>query len=207
MDIKRILLTLSKLSRQLGLIQVSDSLHYYAMLVLTYKARKSFKQEYSQIPIPPDYALYETYKLDYRGYYFGGMESAKWVVSVIEKYKETRNIKVLDWGCGVGRVLRHLPGYLNESCSIHGTDYNALILTLHGDAFRSFLSKNDREKYDKGELVVNANTKIGHRTFGAFHPSEYISSLIGENIVLEHVKGGIANGKSAQDVWVIKKAQ
>lgn len=42
---------------------------------------------------------------------------------ILKKYKTLSNIKILDWGCGPGRIVRHLPNLLPD-CDIYGSDYN-----------------------------------------------------------------------------------
>lgn len=260
---------LSRISRRLGLIRLTDNLHYLYSLLKTASDRRNFKREHSDIRIPPDYALYETYKLDYSGYYFGGMESAKRISSVIKKYKGTEDIKILDWGCGIGRIIQHMDKYFGDSVGLYGSDYNleyinwcknniktaefnrnrlfppllyenetfdvvygisifthlseelhelwfdelirvlkkggVLILTLHGDAFSDLLSKTDKSAYDNGLFVAVGKAKLGHRTYGAFHPTKYVRSLIGANKVLEHNKGDRLANSREQDLWVVEK--
>jgi SAM-dependent methyltransferase len=49
---------------------------------------------------------------------------AKWLVSFFDKYITLEDVKVLDWGCGPGRVIRHLPNFMDKTCQFFGTDYN-----------------------------------------------------------------------------------
>ena len=80
-----------------------------------------------------------------------------------------------------------------------------LFLTMHGEAFKIKLTEAEKEKFDKGYLIVKSNTKEGHRTFGAFQPTNFIKELIGENEILEHIAGEVKNGKPQQDIWIIRK--
>ena len=82
-----------------------------------------------------------------------------------------------------------------------------MLLTLHGSAFKEKLTKAEKIKFEKGELVVKSNTKEGHRTFGAFQPASFVKELVGLNEILEHIPGDVKNGKPQQDVWIIKKSR
>lgn len=55
-----------------------------------------------------------------------------------------------------------------------------------------------------GKLIVKGNTKIGHRTFSAFHPINFVKKLINSHQILEHIQGEIKMGVYQQDVWIIK---
>ena len=87
---------------------------------------KAFKKAHSGAKLPPDFILYESFgKLNYDRYYNGGQETAQWLVDIIGNYHDLNNTVVCEWGCGPGRIIRHLPGILkNKGCTIIGTDYN-----------------------------------------------------------------------------------
>jgi SAM-dependent methyltransferase len=80
-----------------------------------------------------------------------------------------------------------------------------LFLTFHGEVHTFKLSDSEKDLFKKGELVIKANTKEGHRTFGAFHPESFVIKLIGENEILEHKPGENKDGKAGQDVWIVRK--
>jgi len=68
--------------------------------------------------------MYESFKLDYNKYYFGGKKTAEWVIQNLERYTTLKSKNILDWGCGPGRVIRHIPKMLGYTGKYFGTDYN-----------------------------------------------------------------------------------
>jgi SAM-dependent methyltransferase len=75
--------------------------------------------------LPPSYFIYETFGLEYEQFYNLSEKMARLLISCFEKYKTLNNVSILDWGCGPGRVIRHLPPLLDKSCRRYGTDYNS----------------------------------------------------------------------------------
>lgn len=116
---------LKKLLQLLHLTKLFEYLRFKSKQVKQKKENKNFKIENPTITIPPDFYLYETFDLNYNKYYYGGLDTAKWLIDIIKDYKSLENISVLDWGCGPGRIVRHLPSLLPESSTIYGSDYNA----------------------------------------------------------------------------------
>jgi len=94
------------------------------MRIRNYKKNKLFKKTYPQVALPSDYLIYESFQLDYHKYYLDSRETAVWVKRHIEKYNSLENKKILDWGCGPGRIIRHLPEVVGNNCAFFGTDYN-----------------------------------------------------------------------------------
>ena len=255
--------------RKLGLIRVSDLIRFCICFANTYHLRRRFFAENINVKLPPAYYIYETFNLDYQSFYNKGLETANWLVDNLSRHKKIENITILDWGCGPGRIIRHLPNVVPTTCSLYGSDYNIsyikwckknipevtfkenkllppldfknnffdvvygisifthlseemhyrwfsellrvtrpggiIFITLQGGVFKTKLLDSQILRFDKGELIVKANTKEGHRTFCAFHPTSFVKKLIGNNEILEHVPGVNLNRKFQQDIWIIKK--
>ena len=75
---------------------------------------------------------------------------------------------------------------------------------MHGNAFKTKLTPDEQQVFDNGQIVVKGNTKIGHRTFTAFHPEPFVNELFKKHQVLDHIEGEISNGKPQQDIWIVK---
>jgi len=111
--------------RQLGLIKIFDKVRFYLLYLKTYQKRRTFKKSNPNVALPPSYYIYETFGLDYEQFYHESEETAKWLVSYFKKHKSLDDVNILDWGCGPGRIIRHMPTLLGASCRCYGTDYNA----------------------------------------------------------------------------------
>ena len=255
--------------RKLKLIKAFDKVRFFLLYIKTFKEKKSFEKANPKAVLPPSYFIYETFGLAYEQFYNVSEEAAKWLISFFEKHKLLYNVNILDWGCGTGRIIRHIPLLLDKSCRCYGSDYNTkyiewcsknipevtftlnrlepplpfednkfdviygisifthlsekmhyawfdelfrvlkpggiLLLTLHGNAFKSKLPESKMKAFDQGCLVELSNTKEGHRTFTTFHPVAFIKRLAGSRKVLELTEGGFINGKPQQDVWIFQK--
>ncbi|MCG8696713.1 MAG: class I SAM-dependent methyltransferase [Bacteroidales bacterium] len=110
--------------RQLRLIKFTDRLRFYISYIKSTRARRFFLKENPNVKLPPAYFMYETFNLNYQSFYNKSIETAKWLISYFEKHIEVQNCHILDWGCGPGRVIRHMPSLLSNTCTFYGTDYN-----------------------------------------------------------------------------------
>jgi len=253
---------------RMGLLHLADSIRFRLHRLKTATLRRKFRRDNPGVELPPDYLIYESFKLDYWKYYFGGKETARWVISILEKYIPLDQARILDWGCGPARVARHLPDLLKQGCQVFGTDYNPasiqwdrdhvhgvgfsvnmiepplpfadqffdavygisifthlseklhhdwfseltritrpggiILLTLQGRAFTGKLTLAEQQSFEQGNLVVRGHTKIGHRTFSAFHPEKFVRELAGDHTVAGFEPGGVINGLPVQDVWTIR---
>ncbi|MDY8138919.1 class I SAM-dependent methyltransferase [Aquimarina sp. 2201CG5-10] len=113
----------SNMLRNIGLIFIVDKIRYYVLSVKQSKKNSLFLKEHPDVIIPPAYLIYESFHMDYRAYYESGEKNANELISVFSKYIDFDQKKILDWGCGPGRIIRHFPKLLNN-CEFYGTDYN-----------------------------------------------------------------------------------
>lgn len=111
--------------RQVGLMHAADQARYALLRFRNRAINKAFRAAHPAVALPPDYLMYESFQLNYHKYYNGGLEAAQWVCEHLGRHLELHDIAILDWGCGPGRVIRHLPTLLGPTCRYTATDYNA----------------------------------------------------------------------------------
>jgi SAM-dependent methyltransferase len=110
--------------RQLGWMHQWDTLKFWLVQAQNAEKNKKFLKKYPDIELPPDYILFESFKMDYEKYFIGGKESAAWLKKQIQPYLIGESLKILDWGCGPARLLRHLPALFENKSQFFGVDYN-----------------------------------------------------------------------------------
>lgn len=115
---------ISKSLHLLKLKHIFDKGRFFFQKIKNYSNNIEFKNKNPDLKLPPDYIMYESFKLDYERYYNGGRQSAIWLKEIINKYSELKNKNILDWGCGPARIIRHLPDVINNECNFYGTDFN-----------------------------------------------------------------------------------
>lgn len=90
-------------------------------------ANKLFKKNNPSFTLPSDYFLYETYQLNYQQYKEDGLLSAQEIIDWVKPYINLNEQNVLEWGCGVSRIVRHLPTLLPSSI-IFAADINTQMI-------------------------------------------------------------------------------
>jgi ubiquinone/menaquinone biosynthesis C-methylase UbiE len=103
---------------------LTDWARYYIQRFRNKRINKGFKKSNPDVKLPPDYLMYESFQINYSKYYTESIETAQWIASHFTKYIELKDKKILDWGCGPGRVVRHLPKVIDNGCEFYATDYN-----------------------------------------------------------------------------------
>lgn len=110
--------------RQLGVLYYADWIRFYIQKSKNLNSNYAFKKKNPNVTLPPDYLLYESFQLDYEKYYTEGKIAAQWLANHLSKHTNLKGKKILDWGCGPGRIIRHLPTIVGNNCKLYGTDYN-----------------------------------------------------------------------------------
>lgn len=255
--------------RFFGLMHLLDKCKFQYQKFSLSSKNKLFKSTHPDIVLPPDYMLFESYRLDYEKYFVGGKESATFIKSKVEPYISKTNLSILDWGCGPGRIIRHLPELFDTTNNFFGTDYNeksikwcsenfkgitfksngikpplnfeqnqfdfiygisifthlsqenhinwvnelhrvlkkggVLLITTHGEVFKSKMTSVEKKTFDKNQLVVRGNVIEGHRVYTAFQPEIYLRGLFSNKFeVLNFEPGKMEAWGANQDLWVLK---
>ena len=108
-----------------GNAKLLDKLNF-RMASWQYKEKNNkYRQANPETILPPPYFLYETYSLDYEKYIEDGMVAAKEIITWTKPYCKNDMSTIFEWGCGVSRIIRHLPGIVPRSVSIFGADINS----------------------------------------------------------------------------------
>ena len=152
-------ITLKKILSKFNLLPVIEQINFQRQKWKNRKSNQNFKKNNPTVKLPPDFYLYETFNMNYDKFYTDGKPTAAWLVDHINEFKNFTNLSILDWGCGTGRILRHLPTILDTSNSFYGTDYNKKYVTwcsenLEGIQFKNnFLKPNLDFKDDFMDII------------------------------------------------------
>ncbi|WP_435413918.1 class I SAM-dependent methyltransferase [Polaribacter aestuariivivens] len=115
---------LKKIIAKVNLLPLIEQINFYREKLKNRKSNNLFKKNNPSVKLPPDFYLYETFTLNYSKFYSNGVPTAKWLIELISEFKKIENVSILDWGCGTGRIIRHLPSLLGKTNYFYGTDYN-----------------------------------------------------------------------------------
>jgi len=117
-------IVLKKILSRLNLLSLIELVNFYREKQKNKKSNQEFLKNNPNVKLPPDFYLYETFTLNYEKFYSNGKPTAEWIINHISEFKKIENASILDWGCGTGRIVRHLPTILDKANSFYGTDYN-----------------------------------------------------------------------------------
>lgn len=115
---------ISNFLRKLGLLQPADYFRFWLEKFRNRNKNRDFLTTNPGVKLPPDYLIYESFQLDYQKYFSDSEDTARWLANLLKNHIELSGVKILDWGCGPGRVIRHLPKYTGLGSEFYGTDYN-----------------------------------------------------------------------------------
>jgi len=137
---------LLQLIRRLGLSHALDRLRYHYHRWRNAGRNRAFRKQHPDFALPPDYLMYESFRLDYAAYQRTGREAAEWISDHFRQHQPALNDPtMLDWGCGPGRVLRHLPAVFGRGGQYWGADPNPSSVQWCADnlGFAGAVASND----------------------------------------------------------------
>jgi SAM-dependent methyltransferase len=117
---------LALLLRRLKLRGPADRALYLVMLVRHSRRNRAFRRMYPDFKLPPSSLVFEACNhVNWHEYCVSGQVHARVFGDLIRKWVPAGRISVCEWGCGPGRIIRHMPGTLQEKqAAFHGTDYD-----------------------------------------------------------------------------------
>jgi len=117
---------LSRVARRAGMLPALDYVKFLFDRIRTRRSNREFFRNRPGFCVPPAGLLYEAAgHSDSKQYYVTGIAHAELVSRIAGEYVTRPEPRVCEWGCGPGRVVRHLPALLAEGTKeIVGVDFN-----------------------------------------------------------------------------------
>jgi SAM-dependent methyltransferase len=112
--------------RRLGLTEFTYNAAILWSTLNNFSANRRFDRAHPELVAPPAALLFETGgTTSHAVYWTGGQERAGFIRGLLDTYLTEKTLRVCEWGCGVGRVIRHLSSTEGpRSVVAFGTDYN-----------------------------------------------------------------------------------
>lgn len=118
---------LVRMIRGAGLLQSADTFKFWLGRMRSGARNRGFAREFPGFATPPrDLAFDALNHVDWIAYRESGLRHAAMFARILGTVLgRGRALDVLEWGCGPGRLIRHLPALLGEPPSrFTGSDYN-----------------------------------------------------------------------------------
>lgn len=110
--------------RQIGLLDAANKLHLQWAVLRSKDDNAAFCREHPDFRPPPIAVMHDAYGSTFlRSYWNSGKAAAALIADLIRKHTPAAT-RVMEWGCGSARSLRHLPGLLPQGVDYFGSDYN-----------------------------------------------------------------------------------
>jgi SAM-dependent methyltransferase len=114
--------------RASGLLKLADSCKYALALAAASASNRRFRARYPGFVMPPQHLVFDaTNKVEWERYRETGIRQASLFARILrEELPPGPPVAVLEWGCGPGRLIRHMGELMGgaRAVSLTGTDYN-----------------------------------------------------------------------------------
>lgn len=117
---------ITSLLRKARLLTPADRAMLLFELLKVYRSNRRFVAEHPDFAVPPAVLAYDAYNhVNWREYHDSGILHARLIADLIREHIAADPLKICEWGCGPGRVIRHLRGALaDRTVELFGADYN-----------------------------------------------------------------------------------
>lgn len=121
--------------RKTGLMPMAERVRFEMRRARLRGDNAKFAGEFPGFTLPPDPLLYEiSGNVDHRMHRRSGEKWARRFNAHIERNTPAGRLAVLEWGCGVGRVIRHMPAINARIDRAVGCDYDRRMIEWCGSA-------------------------------------------------------------------------
>ena len=111
--------------RTIGLLQPVDRVREQVARLTTWRSNRGFRREHPDFAVPPAFLAFDAYgNIDWAYYHLSGSCLAAELAETFRRYAPAPSIRLLEWGCGPARVLRHMPTHFPSPHRLHGSDLN-----------------------------------------------------------------------------------
>jgi SAM-dependent methyltransferase len=111
--------------RRWHLLQAADTIGLAFVCLKNGRSNRAFCRAHPDFAVPPAALAYDAFgTVDWDAYCRSGREDAQRMAERIARHCQLPSLDVLEWGCGPGRVIRHLRQFLPIPLRLVGTDYN-----------------------------------------------------------------------------------
>lgn len=117
---------IQRILRNAGLLGLMEKVRYGISVVKCYARNREFISDHSDFKAPPQALAYDAYSAPDWNFYKTSGETTAQVLFEIARHHLQQDVltRVLEWGCGPARVLRHIPSAFGAGTEVYGSDYN-----------------------------------------------------------------------------------
>lgn len=118
--------TIIRVLRGLGLLRGADICRFGVRRLSASRNNRKFLRDHPDFHAPPAHLAFDALNhCDWSAYWDSGLRHAGTFARIILKHTDAPSLDVLEWGCGPGRLLRHMPQLLgSRKLTLTGSDYN-----------------------------------------------------------------------------------
>jgi SAM-dependent methyltransferase len=111
--------------RRMGLTKAHDTFQFLSAVWSNQQPNRLFVAEHPEFAVPPLGLAFDAYNhVNWEFYHDSGLCHAECFAGIINDQQLGQRPRILEWGCGPARVIRHLPRFLKGDPVLVGSDYN-----------------------------------------------------------------------------------